>query len=150
MARSWYTLYRSVALSFLLAVCACSSSGGGDELPGSGEHVVTYKVEGGSGIITSASISYTDENGEEQHLQHVSLRDANWSYSFRADDFAPLSVSAMLEGEGTSTTLYVTIEVDDACWVENRTFVAGALLTVSSTAHEILTTCPNHGGTTVQ
>jgi hypothetical protein len=123
---------------------ACSSGGGGDDLPGSGPHYVAYEVDGGSGIIKTATISYTDETGEEHTMEHTSL---NWSYSFRAEPDTPLSLGAEIEGEGVST-LIITIKVDDACWVDSRTFVAGSWVSLTGTPGEIMETCPNHFGTT--
>lgn len=140
-------------IAFFFAVCAgvtglgsCSSRDGSG-MPGHGDHVVTYEVSGGSGIIPTASITYTDANGMQQTIDEADLSRSNWTYTFKASQNAPLHVSAMMLGEG-STTLYVKITVDDRCWVDERTFVAGAEIGLDTTAAEILETCPNSGGTT--
>lgn len=134
-----------LALGIFALAAACGGSGGGDGVPGTGDHLVVYEVEGGSGIINVADIAYTDENGREKALTDQAIP---WKYSFMAEADADLSLSAVLHGSG-STTLYVTITVDNTCWKAYRTFTAGDPIYVSDTPRGIMTTCPNSGGTSV-
>ena len=130
---------------FLLLLCACGGSDGGDGVPGAGDYTVRYEVEGGSGLINEADVTYIDADGIEQAVTDVPIP---WTYSFKAPADADLSLKAVLHGSG-STTLYATMTVNNTCWIDDRTFVAESPVSVSGTPEGIMTTCPNHGGTTV-
>ncbi|HNS91083.1 MAG TPA: MmpS family transport accessory protein [Deltaproteobacteria bacterium] len=141
------TLQRIIFSAMILTlVSACSGSDDSDDLPGTGDHKVRYEVEGGSGVINEADITYIDENGIEQTITDVPIP---WVYSFLAEPNAALALTAILHGSGT-TTLYATITVDSTCWIDDRTFVTESNVSVSGTPEDIMETCPNHGGTTVQ
>ncbi len=128
-----------ISLSLLILLCSCGGSDGSDETPGTGDYAVRYEVEGGSGIINVADISYIDANGLEHAIVDAPIP---WVYSFRASADADLFVTAVLHGPGT-TTLYATITVDNTCWIDYRTFVTESPAFVSGTPQGILTSCPN-------
>ena len=133
------------SLSLLLLLCSCSGSDGSSDIPGSGDHTVRYVVEGGSGLINEADITYMDAHSIEHTIYDAPIP---WAYSFLAPPDADLSLIAVLHGSGT-TTLYATITVNNTCWIDDRTFVTESYVSVSGTPEDIMTTCPNHGGTTV-
>ncbi len=141
------TLKRTLfPLAIILAlICACGGSDDSDGLPGTGAYTVEYEVEGGSGIINVVDITYIDADGIEQTITDASIP---WTYSFKAPPDEDLSLMAVLHGSGT-TTLYATITVNNTCWIDDRTFVAESYVSLSGTSEDIMTTCPNHGGTTV-
>jgi len=120
---------------FLLLLCACGGSDGGDGVPGAGDYTVRYEVEGGSGLINEADVTYIDAP-------------VPWTYSFKAPPDADLSLKAVLHGSG-STTLYATVTVNNSCWIDDRTFVAESHVSVSGTPEGIMASCPNQGGVTV-
>jgi len=138
----WKLIF-SLSLVFLLS--SCSGSDGGDGIPGSGDYTVRYEVEGGSGLINEADVTYIDADGIEQAVTDAPIP---WTYSFKAPADADLSLKAVLHGSG-STTLYATMTVNNTCWIDDRTFVAESPVSVSGTPEDIMTTCPNQGGATV-
>ena len=130
-----------LVILLILVLPSCGGGGGGEP----GTHLVRYEVEGGMGIIDTAEITYNDETGRERTIEEAPLP---WFYSFWAEPDDALSLEAVLHGELMSNTLYATIRVDSECYVEMRTFVIEQAVSVSGTPEGILTSCPNHGGTT--
>ncbi len=122
-------------LSLVFLLSSCSGSDGGDGTPGAGDYTVRYEVEGGSGLINEADVTYIDAP-------------VPWTYSFKAPPDADLSLKAVLHGSG-STTLYATVTVNNSCWIDDRTFVAESHVSVSGTPEGIMASCPNQGGVTV-
>jgi len=139
-------LYKIFSSLFILAfLCSCGGSDGSDGTPGTGDYTVRYEVEGGSGVINEADITYINANGLEQTLTDTPIP---WVYTFMAEPDADLSLTAILHGSGTST-LYAIITIDNTCWIDERTFITEQAVSVSGTPQGILTSCPNHSGTTV-
>ena len=122
-------------LSLVFLLSSCSGSDGGDGTPGAGDYTVRYEVEGGSGLINEADVTYIDAP-------------VPWTYSFKAPPDADLSLKAVLHGSG-STTLYATVTVNNSCLIDDRTFVAESHVSVSGTPEGIMASCPNQGGVTV-
>lgn len=127
--------------AYLIITVVITSCGGRDSGGGAaGTHQVRYEVSGGMGTIPTAEITYVDRNGSEQTIENAPLP---WTYTFSSSPEDELSLTAILHGSGTNT-LYVTIMVDDECYIEYRTFVTESPVSVSGTAGDILSDCPNN------
>lgn len=124
-------------LILMAAFSACSGSDDGDVSTGTGRHVVRYEVEGGSGFINFADISYLDENGILQTFEDVSLP---WTHSFKASPETDLSLTAILHGTGTSN-LCISIIIDYTCSTESKTFLTERTLSLSGSVSDFLGVC---------